>query len=144
MRPRKYRADPWAGLRLLNNARPYDPGDTTARHLQTRAAFERLTDGTASNDDFDRVAMALNIAKVRALEIDAGLADLIEASQDAMTALRKRHDTWGKWDMLATERAAIAEALEAAETVADASSPLQMQRALDVVSAIVIKRARAA
>lgn len=31
-----------------------------------------------------------------------------------------------------------------AETVADANSPLQMQRALDVVSAIVIKRARAA
>ncbi len=144
MRPRKYRADPWAGLRLLNNARPYDPGDTTARHLQTRAAFERLTDGTASNDDFDRVAMALNIAKVRALEIDAGLADLIEASQDAMTALRKRHDTWGKWDMLAGEKSVIAQALEAAEAVADASSPLQMQRALDVVSAIVIKRARAA
>lgn len=144
MRPRKYRADPFAGLRLLNNARPYDPGDTTAKHLQTRAAFERLTDGTASDNDFDRVAMALNVAKVRALEIDAGLADLIEASQDAMTALRKRHDTWGKWDMLAVERAAIAEALEAAEAVADASSPLQMQRALDIVSAIVIRKARAA
>lgn len=144
MRPRKYHADPFAGLRLLNNARPYDHGDTTEKHLKTRAAFERLTDGTAENNDFDRVAMALNIAKVRALEIDAGLADAIKASQDAMTALRKRHDTWGKWDMLAVERAAIAQALESAEAVADASSPLQMQRALDVVSAIVIRKARAA
>ena len=130
--------DPLAGLRLLDKARPFDPGDTTEQHIKTRACFERLADGTADNDDFDRVAMAINLAKVRALEIDLGLADLLEAGQDAMTALRNRHTRWGKWDMLPTERGPILEALDAHEAITDASSPLQMHVALDVVRRSVI------
>ena len=138
---RKYHADPLAGLRLLDRARPFDPGDTTEQHLKTRACFERLADGTADNDDFDRVAIAINLAKVRALEIDRGLADELETAQDAMTALRKRQERWGKWDMLPTERAAIVHALDAAEAIADASSPLQMQRAMEVVRRVVLRQA---
>lgn len=123
---------------MLDKARPFDPGDTTEQHIKTRACFERLADGTADNDDFDRVAMAINLAKVRALEIDRGLADLLEAGQHAMTAVRKRHDRWGKWEVLPTERVAIVEALDAHEAITDASSPLQMHVALDVVRRSVI------
>jgi len=142
--PRKYRADPLAGLRLLDRARPFDPGDTTEQHIKTRACFERLADGAADNDDFDRVAMAINLAKIRALEIDRGLADLLEAGQTAMTSVRNRHTRWGKWEMLATERAAITEALDAHEAITDASSPLQMYEALDVVRRSVLKNMRTA
>lgn len=141
---RKWQADPLAGLRLLDRARPFDVGDTTEQHIKTRAAFERLGNGTADNDDFDRVAMAINLAKVRALEIDRGLADELEAAQDAMTALRKRQERWGKWDMLETERTEIAHALSAAEAIADASSPLQMYEALDVVRRSVLANMRKA
>ena len=59
-----------AGLQLLDDARPFDAGDTTDSHIKTRAAFGRLCDSTADDDDFDRVAIAINLAKVRALEID--------------------------------------------------------------------------
>lgn len=141
---RRWAPDPLASLRLLDRARPFDAGDTTEQHIKTRACFERLTDGTADNDDFDRVAMAINLAKVRALEIDRGLADELEAAQDAMTALRKRQERWGKWDMLETERTEIAHALSAAEAIADASSPLQMYEALDVVRRSVMKNMRTA
>ena len=55
---RRWQADPLASLRLLDSARPFDEGDTTDQHIKTRAAFERLGNGTADNDDFDRVAMA--------------------------------------------------------------------------------------
>ena len=141
---RKYVADPLAGLRLLDRARPFDAGDTTEQHIKTRACFERLADGTADNDDFDRVAMAINLAKVRALEIDRGLADLLKAGQLAMTAVRKRHEKWAKWDVLPAERAAIVEALDAHEAITDASSPLQMYEALDVVRRSVMKNMRTA
>lgn len=137
-------ADPLAGLRLLDKARPFDPGDTTEQHIKTRACFERLADGTADDDDFDRVAMAINLAKVRALEIDRGLADLLEAGQDAMTAVRKRHEKWAKWEVLPAERAAIVEALDAHEAITDASSPLQMYEALDVVRRSVMANMREA
>ena len=141
---RRWAPDPLASLRLLDRARPFDAGDTTEQHIKTRACFERLADGTADNDDFDRVAMALNLAKVRALEIDRGLADTLEAGQTAMTAMRNRHTRWGKWEMLVAEREAITEALDAHEAITDASSPLQMYEALDVVRRSVMKNMRKA
>lgn len=141
---RRWAPDPLASLRLLDRARPFDAGDTTEQHIKTRACFERLADGTADNDDFDRVAMAINLAKVRALEIDRGLADLLEAGQLAMTAVRKRHDRWGKWDVLPAERTAIVDALDAHEAITDASSPLQMYEALDVVRRSVLANMRKA
>ena len=141
---RKWHADPLAAMRLLDKARPFDAGDTTEQHIKTRACFERLEDGTADNDDFDRVAMAINLAKVRALEIDRGLADLLEAGQLAMTALRKRHEKWEKWEVLPAERTAIVEALDAHEAITDASSPLQMYEALDVVRRSVLRNMRKA
>ena len=141
---RKWQADPLAGMRLLDRARPFDEGDTTEQHIKTRACFERLEDGTADNDDFDRVAMAINLAKVRALEIDQALADMLEAGQNAMTAVRKRHEKWAKWEVLPAERAEIVEALDAHEAITDASSPLQMYEALDVVRRSVLKNMRKA
>ena len=135
-------ADPLAGIRVLDRARPFDEGDTTAEHIKTRACFERLADGTADNDDFNRVAVALNLAKVRALEIDDGLAGVLECGQDAMHALRARHERWSKWDMLPAERAAIAQAMDAHEAITDASSPLQMMAALDVVMRVIKQQMR--
>ena len=134
--------DPLAGIRVLDRARPFDEGDTTAEHIKTRACFERLADGTADNDDFDRVAMALNLAKVRALEIDQALANLLEVGQDAMAAIRRRHDKWAKWEVLPAERTAIVEALDAHEAITDASSPLQMMAALDVVRSVIKQQMR--
>ena len=134
--------DPLAGIRVLDRARPFDEGDTTAEHIKTRACFERLADGTADNDDFDRVAMALNLAKVRALEIDQALANLLEVGQDAMAAIRRRHDKWAKWEVLPAERTAIVDALDAHEAITDASSPLQMMAALDVVRRVIKQQMR--
>ena len=141
---RRWAPDPLASLRLLDRARPFDAGYTTEQHIKTRACFERLADGTADNDDFDRVAMAINLAKVRALEIDRALADLLEAGQDAMTAVRKRQERWDKWEVLPAERSAIVEALDAHEAITDASSPLQMYEALDVVRRSVLANMRKA
>lgn len=134
--------DPLAGIRVLDRARPFDEGDTTGEHIKTRACFERLADGTADNDDFDRVAMAINLAKVRALEIDQALANLLEVGQDAMTAIRRRHDKWAKWEVLPAERTAIVDALDAHEAITDASSPLQMMAALDVVRSVIKQQMR--
>ena len=141
---RRRPADPLASLRLLDMARPFDAGDTTEQHIKTRAAFERLGNGTADNEDFDRVAMAINLAKIRALEIDRALADLLEAGQEAMTAVRKRHDKWAKLEVLPAERSAIVESLDAHEAITDASSPLQMYEALDVVRRSVMRNMRTA
>ena len=77
-----------AGLQLLDDARPFDAGDTTDSHIKTRVAFDRLCDSTADDGDFDRVATAINLAKARALDIDLQLADLLEVAQDEWAAQR--------------------------------------------------------
>lgn len=132
-----------AGLQLLDDARPFDAGDTTDSHIKTRAAFDRLCDSTADDGDFNRVAIAINLAKVRALEIDPKLADLLEVAQDAMTAIRKRQERWGKWDVLDAEQDSVLDALHANEAIVDASSPLQMRRAMQVVRERVLINMRA-
>lgn len=132
-----------AGLQLLDDARPFDAGDTTDSHIKTRAAFDRLCDSTADEDDFDRVAIAINLAKVRALEIDPKLADVLEVAQDAMTAIRKRQERWGKWDVLDAEQDSVLYALDANEAIVDASSPLQMRRAMLVMRESVLSNMRA-
>lgn len=135
-------------LRVFNEAWELEAELDSGGYLEAlstrsiRACFERLADGTADNNDFYRVAMALNLAKVRALEIDQALANLLEVGQDAMAAIRRRHDKWAKWEVLPAERTAIVEALDAHEAITDASSPLQMMAALDVVRRVIRKQAR--
>ena len=129
----KKRKDPLASLRLLAQARPHDEGVLTTQHIKLRSAFERLCSGEADTDDFDNVAMSLNIAKIRAYQIHQDLADLIASGQKAMGAVKARYLDWAKWQILASEKEAIVPAIQAYETIADASSPLQMRNAMKVV-----------
>lgn len=129
----KKRKDPLASLRLLAQARSHDPGVLTTQHIKLRNAFERLCSGEADTDDFDNVAMSLNVAKIRAYQIHQDLADLIADGQKAMGAVQDRYITWRKWQVLDAEKESIASAVYAYETIADASSPLQMRNAMKVV-----------
>ena len=129
----KKRKDPLAGLRLLAQARPHDSGVLVSQHIKLRNAFERLCSGEADTDDFDNVAMSLNIAKIRSYQIHQDLADLIDAGQVAMGAVKNRYITWRKWQVLDAEKEAIVPAIQAYETIADASSPLQVRNAMKVV-----------
>lgn len=129
----KKRKDPLAGLRLLAQARPHDSDVLVSQHIKLRNAFDRLCSGEADTDDFDNVAMSLNIAKIRAYQIHQDLADLIADGQKAMGAVQDRYITWKKWQVLDSEKEAIVPAIQAYETVANAGSPLQMRNALKVV-----------
>ncbi|MEG0974464.1 MAG: hypothetical protein RSF42_07135 [Comamonas sp.] len=79
------------GIARLNDCLPYDPGDTTADHIKTREAFARVADGTASKDDFDRVVVALNLARIRAGQIDQGLCDEVGTAQAALERCKQRY-----------------------------------------------------
>jgi len=129
----KRRKDPLAGLRLLAQARPHDSGVLVSQHIKLRNAFYRLCAGEADTDDFDNVAMSLNIAKIRAYQIHKDLADVVAAAQVALGAVQQRYVKWQKWQVLGAERESIADGITAYEQIADASSPLQMRNAMKVV-----------
>lgn len=129
----KKRKDPLAGLRLLAQARSHDEGVLTTQHIKLRNAFERLCSGEADTDDFDNVAMSLNIAKIRAYQIHQELAEVVTAAQVALGAVQQRYIKWQKWQVLGAERESITDGIAAYEQIADASSPLQMRNALKMV-----------
>lgn len=91
------RFDPAAPMRQLLNAAPHTPAEVAGEHIKTREAFTRLQNGSADTDDFDHVAMTINMAKVRALEIDETLADMLERAQDAMGRCKERYLRGGRF-----------------------------------------------
>ena len=124
--------DPTAGLRVLHNARPYEQGEMVDEHVKTRAAFERLRDGQGGEEDFDRVSMMLNIGQVRAEDIGNGelLVQTMQKAQEAMVRMKGRYLRGLRFGFDAEGLASVPAALDAYETIMDASSPLQMKQAI--------------
>ena len=121
---------PDIGLRILNSARPYEPGEMVAEHIITTESFVRLRDGKGNEEDFDRVSMILNVGLIRAEKIDPSLVNTMQHAQEAMCRMKDRYlrglrfgfDAQGLRDAMA--------ALEDYQTIMDASTPLQMMAAI--------------
>lgn len=116
-------------LYILDNARPHEPGEKAGAHVKTRTCLQRLQDGSGSSDDHDHVAMVLNICRVRALDIDATLADMIDRAMDAMQRCAGIHTRHGRYGFDGPGLHQVLQAIDAAESIIDASTPLQMRAA---------------
>lgn len=143
-RPGMTLAQAVAPLVLLDNARPFEEGEKAHEHLVLRATLERLVDGSADTNDFDHVAMHINMVKIRAMEIDEALADMIELAQDAMGRCKQRWLERGRFGFDGPGLAQVREAMDAAEAIVDASTPLQMRAARDVVADRLLGKGAAA
>lgn len=126
--------DPAAPLRKLFNAAPHDPAEIAGEHVKMRTCFDRLRAGTTDTDDFDHLAMTLNMCKERALEIDDTLADMLERAQDAMDRCKERYNRLGHFGFDGPGMLQVLDSLDACEAIIDASSPLQMSKARDIVA----------
>lgn len=124
---------------LLSDCQPYAPGELTQDLLKVRAAYDRLVDGTADQDDFNRVAVALNIAKVRSAEISQDIYDGIEQGHQAMKRCKARYEARGKFGFDGPGLQAMPYAIDAHEAIYQASSQRQMEIALKVVHAALCK-----
>ena len=122
--------DGLAPMRLLNMARPYLPGEMLAEHVIAKAAYIRLRDGSGTEDDFDRVSMVLKVGLLRSETIDPLLVETMARGQQSMARMKERYLKGLKFGCDAGGLQDIPEALDAYESVMDASSPLQMKMAI--------------
>lgn len=129
-RMHKPEPDKLAPLRLLDIARPYEPGEMVEEHVATKAAYIRLRDGDGTEDDFDRVSMILNVGLLRSEQIDPLLVETMQRGQMAMVRMKDRYLRGLRFGCDAQGLQDIPEAIDAYETVMDASSPLQMKLAI--------------
>jgi hypothetical protein len=117
-------------MRLLNIARPYEPGEMLQEHVITKAAYIRLRDGTGTEEDVDRVSMILNVGLLRAEQIDQMLVETMIRGQQGIARMIDRYKRGMKFGCDAQGLQDIPEALDAYEVIMDASSPLQMMQAI--------------
>ena len=120
-------------LRPLNDSRPYEEHELLADFNKLSVSYLKLRDGGADETDFNRVAVAINLAKVRAMDIDAILANQIEQAQDAMMRCKARKQKHGTFGFDGPGLQAVAYAMDASEEIVKLSSPKQMMDALEVM-----------
>ena len=125
---------------LLNDCRPFREGEVDLDIVKVRFAYDRLKDGTADEDDFLLVGLAINMAKVRAMEISEFLANEIEKAQDAMNRCRERYLKRGRFGFDGIGIQAMDYAIEAHDEILQKSSPKQMQMAAEVVRKVLLKQ----
>lgn len=127
-------------LALLNDCRTFREGEVDLDIVKIRGAYERLKDGSADEGDFLLAGLAINMAKVRALEISEFLANEIEKAQDAMNRCRERYLKHKRFGFDGPGIQAMDYAIEANEEILVNSSPKQMQMAADVVRRVLLKQ----
>lgn len=115
---------------LLDQARPFEEGETDNLNRDHQAAFDRLRTGQGTEEDFDNVSMKLNTGLVRAEEIDLLLVATIKLGQGAMLRMQDRHARGLAFGFDADGLRDVPYALEAYEAILAASSPLQMKMAI--------------
>lgn len=125
---------------LLDQCRPYNGKGTEVAHIITLEAFHRLRDGTASQQDFDRVARVINMCKVRALSIDEGMANELELAQDAMTACKQRWLQTERWGFTGLQLQHMVRAMDIQEAIVDASSHRQLQQANQAANKVMARQ----
>ena len=130
-RPRRWQKDPLAALRLLNSARPYEEKELEPEHIRIKAAYVRLRDGGADEDDFDLVAHSLNASLVRAEQIDELLVETVKRGQDAMVRMKERYLRGMRFGLDAQGLQDMPPAIDAWEEIANNSSPLQIKYAME-------------
>lgn len=117
----------WAEIIL--SAQQFSEADATEIVNKVRAAYVCLRDGKADDMDFIRLACAINIAGVRAEEIDRQLIDVFDAAGAALTDCQARHERIGRYGLTGPGLLQVDAGLDAYEAIVRASSPRQMQLA---------------
>lgn len=153
-----YNAAEW--LNTLTKCRPHTEGaipgaiaketsfDAIRRIIiDMRLSFERIKLGTATPEDFDRLAHATGVAKVRYAQIGGNeneAVTLLDIADAALVRTRNRFQQSGKWGFDGPALVEVAVGLDLYEDITTQSSPAQMHDAALERERILIEQRRQA
>jgi len=126
--------DPMASINVLasNSEQPKENADRIM--LTLRTAFERLKAGTASVQDFERLAAAINVGLIRAELIDPLAEETMVKGVAAMGHCAEIHQRHGKFGFAGPELMDMNDAVNLYEDILRLSTPKQMLDALDAAA----------
>lgn len=117
-------------IALLDDCRLYEPRDLTGDFIKLREYFASLCAGTADEDSYRRLYIAIQLAALRAKEIDADLAAQFEPAMSALSRCKERRQTTGKYGFDGPGMQAVAWGINAHEEILRHSTPKQMDNCL--------------
>lgn len=101
--------------------------------VRNNAALRALTDGTATTDDIDILISISNMGTaLKRLGKGEDWAHEIRAGTDALEAVQLRWKRWGKVQVTSTELEAITLMVDIHEAQLDASTVIDLEKALDI------------
>lgn len=123
--------NPTAWAATIARSRETDPGVALDISLKLRDAFEQLRAGSGTDEHFDRLASAINAGLVRAECIDPLLERTILDGRDALLTCDRIRGRHGQYGFTGPGLTAMDAALEAYDAIVGASTPAQMQGAIE-------------
>ena len=122
----KYKKDPTAGLRLLALCSPFSPAQAVDIHLNVRARFDALRKGLGTTDDFNELAVAMNMAS-EFVNGKSPFAEKIAADAvDALNRAKDRHTRLGVWGLDGPGMQALDFGIDLHEQIIDNATPAQI------------------
>jgi len=95
----KHRRDPSVLSRAIASVQPLQADQQLDLGLMYHTAYEAMLTGQATEDDFEALAVASNIAMVLEETRGDGYMQEIQAAQDALMQCKRRGDTLGRWGL---------------------------------------------
>lgn len=89
--------EPSSVLRPILMCRQFDAEEASILAVEARMAWQRLTHGDGTQDDFDLLANSSNVALIRAEGIDALAVEVVLRAQAAIIAMKQRFERIGKF-----------------------------------------------
>lgn len=144
-RPKPVRIDP-VGYVLIGFKPVGQVGDELIMlHLKNHGALAALTQGRASNDDFNMLISALNVTEALMMqELGAEYSPELKAGQDALRAVGNRYKQIKRFVLRAEEMTALNLAMDVHDAQLEICTVAQIERAIHTVRKVVTTgRARA-
>lgn len=126
---RKYQAASTAWAYAIAANQEMDQAHATSIMVLIRTAFERLKSGAGEDDDFDRLAVSINVGIVRAEAIDPLAVTYMLQGRDALIEADRIMGEHGRYGFTGPALIAIGEALDLYEQILRKSTPRQMELA---------------
>lgn len=104
--------DPLAIYRLTGRNAAFTEAEQAEVMVTTRKSFQAMIDRTATREDFDQLATAVNVAMVAGEKIDQQVVEVSKLGVEAMCRVLERHNKTGQWGLDGLAKAEIADALD--------------------------------
>lgn len=131
-RCRSYSDEPVFGMQVEGTQ-----SAATGAMLKVRQAYGAMLDGSGTEDDYDKLAHALGVSMLRAIEISGEddfqnpMLPILKTATDGMRRANARYARLGRWGFDGPAIDEVLAGVELYETILQASSPAQMTAAAD-------------